>query len=129
MNDDHENALRRKRQHGRQWSRVSRRNTSVIPNRSGAEIQNENDENNGDETVDESGAVDTVPSASTGGRFKRPDFVLQGLITRAKNRVRDRNGRGEKGDEDVSQVLILKCCCPSKHPLRQYINSSVMTAN
>jgi hypothetical protein len=110
LNDDHENTHRRKRQHGRQWSRASRRTTGVIPIKSDAEIQNENDKN---ETVNELGAVDAVPSASTGGRFKRPDFVLQGLITRAKNRVRDRSGRGEKADEDVSQVLMLRCCCPS----------------
>lgn len=100
--DNNENTQGRKRQHGRQWSYVPQRTTSVIPFKSDTEIQNENDEN---EIAGESGAIDTVASASTGGRFKRPDFLLQGLLARAKNRVRERSGRGDKLDENVSQVF------------------------
>lgn len=33
-------------------------------------------------------------STSTGNRFTRPDYLLQGLLTRAKQRVRDCSGRG-----------------------------------
>ncbi|KAG8359908.1 hypothetical protein FVEN_g2554 [Fusarium venenatum] len=116
LNDDHENTSRRKRQHGRQWSHASWRNTSVIPIKYDAEIQNEN-QNNDNEAIEEFGTVNTVPSASTGGRFKRPDFVLQGLITRAKNRVRDRNGRGEKGGEDVPSLQQEQSDAPILSPL------------
>jgi hypothetical protein len=111
LGDDHENIHRKKRQHGRQWSYASQRTTSVIPIKSDAETQNKNDEN---ETVDEFGAIDAVPSASTGGRFKRPDFLLQGLLARAKNRVRDRSERGEKGDEDVSQGFDTQMFLPDE---------------
>jgi hypothetical protein len=40
------------------------------------------------------------PTSSTAGRFTRPDYLLQDLLTRAKKRVKDRRARGE---EDVSQ--------------------------
>ncbi|KAG8671470.1 hypothetical protein FPOAC1_004718 [Fusarium poae] len=117
LNDDHEKTPRRKRQHGRQWSHAaSWRSTSVIPIKNDAEIQNEN-QNDNNETIEEFGAVDTVPSASIGGRFKRPDFVLQGLITRAKNRVRDRNGRGEKVDDDVPSLQQEQSDAPILSPL------------
>ncbi|RGP61823.1 hypothetical protein FLONG3_10410 [Fusarium longipes] len=101
LEDDYENTHVRKQQHGRQWSYASQKTTNVIPIKPDAEIQKEDDEN---ENVNEFGAIGAVPSPSTGGRFKRPDFLLQGLLTRAKNRVRDRSGRVEKSDEDVPSL-------------------------
>jgi len=107
--EDEENTYGRNRRHGRQ------RTTSVIPDKSDTNTENQNQNQNQnqsedededeDEAVNESGAIDAVAptSASTGGRFIRPDFLIQGLLARAKNRVRERSGRGEKGDENVSQ--------------------------
>ncbi|KAF9768405.1 hypothetical protein IL306_014303 [Fusarium sp. DS 682] len=72
--------------------------TSIIPSGSAiadGEVQNENDEN---DLVDDSGTIGA--STSTGGRFTRPDYLFQGLLARARNRVKDRSGRDkEKGNE------------------------------
>ncbi|PNP76892.1 hypothetical protein FNYG_09782 [Fusarium nygamai] len=116
LTDENKNAPSQKR-HERQKSRAllvpqsqsgatSTATTNTIPTKSpmaDGDAQNENDEN---EPVDDSGAIGA--SASTGGRFTRPDYLLHGLLTRAKNRVKDRTGRErdkekEKGNGDVSQ--------------------------
>lgn len=118
LTDENKNAPSQKR-HERQKSRAlllpqsqsgatSTATTSTIPAKSPIAdryAQNENDEN---EAIDDSGAIGA--SASTGGRFTRPDYLLHDLLTRAKNRVKDRTGRErdkekekEKGNGDVSQ--------------------------
>lgn len=51
----------------------------------------------GTTTVVQDGAGDQngdTTAASSGSRFARPDYLLQGLLARAKQRVRDRGGRG-----------------------------------
>lgn len=112
LTDENKNAPSQKR-HERSKSRglllpqsqsgaTSTATTSIIPTKSpiaDGDAQNENDEN---DPIDGSGAIGA--SASTGGRFTRPDYLLHGLLTRAKNRVKDRSGRDkEKGNGDVSQ--------------------------
>ena len=126
--EDEENTYGRNRQHERQ------RTTSVIPGKSDTDTNTENqnyqnENQNEDEDEDESGAIDTVAptSASTGGRFMRPDFLIQGLLARAKNRVRERSGRGEKGDENVSQDFAT-CILLSltRHSLSTYLLLAVL---
>ncbi|KAG4278778.1 hypothetical protein FPRO04_06099 [Fusarium proliferatum] len=109
LTDENKNAPSQKR-HERSKSRglllpqsqsgaTSTATTSIIPTKSpiaDGDAQNENDEN---DPIDGSGAIGA--SASTGGRFTRPDYLLHGLLTRAKNRVKDRSGRDkEKGNGD-----------------------------
>ena len=123
--EDEEDTYGRNRQHERQ------RTTSVIPGKSDTdtENQNQNQDEDEDEAVTGSGAIDTVAptSASTGGRFMRPDFLIQGLLARAKNRVRERSGRGEKGDENVSQDFAT-CILLSltRHSLSAYLLLAVL---
>ena len=121
--EDEENTYGRNRQHERQ------RTTSVIPGKSDTDTENQNQNQDEDEAVTGSGAIDTVAptSASTGGRFMRPDFLIQGLLARAKNRVRERSGRGEKGDENVSQDFAT-CILLSltRHSLSAYLLLAVL---
>lgn len=127
--EDEENTYGRNRQHGRQ------RATSVIPDKfdTNTDNQNQNQSEDEDEAVNESGAMDAVAptSASTGGRFIRPDFLIQGLLARAKNRVRERSGRGEKGDENVSHdfdtCILLSLTRHSLPVLYQLIRHDCMT--
>ncbi|ENH65468.1 hypothetical protein FOC1_g10006849 [Fusarium oxysporum f. sp. cubense race 1] len=77
---------------------------SIIPTKSpiaDGDVPNENDEN---DLIDDSGAIGA--SASTGGRFTRPDYLLHGLLARARNRVKDRTGRDkEKGNGDTTSTV------------------------
>ncbi|KAF4345968.1 hypothetical protein FBEOM_110 [Fusarium beomiforme] len=109
--DENKNAPAQKR-HERQKSRAlvppqsgatsttTTATASIIPARStiaDGEVQNQNDENN---LVDDPGPIGT--STSTGGRFTRPDYLFQGLLARARNRVKDRSARDkEKGNADL----------------------------
>lgn len=54
-----------------------------------------NDDNDGEDSAEddteESGAIGA--SAAGTGRFARPDYLLQGLLARARKRVKERGGR------------------------------------
>lgn len=73
-----------------------------------------NDDNDGEDSAEddteESGAIGASPT----GRFARPDYTLQGLLARARKRVKERGGRvnvAEGDGERVSQreVFFLLC--------------------
>lgn len=141
LTDENKNAPSQKR-HERQKSRgllllpqsqsgaTSTATTSIIPTKSpiaDGDAQNENDDN---DPIDGSGAIGA--SAPTGGRFTRPDYLLHGLLTRAKNRVKDRTGRDkEKGNGDVSQDFdklftgIIPDETPTTHHLHHNCKSSI----
>ncbi|KAF5017401.1 hypothetical protein F66182_10673 [Fusarium sp. NRRL 66182] len=93
-----------KRQHERQRSRALPRNattgattgatTNIIATKSAP-----NGTEFGNDAVDESDAIGA--SASAGTRLARPDYLIQGLLARAKKRVKERGGRAEKNDQDT----------------------------
>lgn len=99
--------------------------TSIIPTKypiADGDVPNENDEN---DLIDDSGAIGA--SASTGGRFTRPDYLLHGLLARARNRVKDRTGRDkEKGNGDVSQDFdkLFTGIIPDETPTISFITAS-----
>jgi hypothetical protein len=114
--DDKETTTRR-RQHERQRSqaqpqggtttaRTPTTTTSIIAAKSPTGVAGFQSRNHENDVVAESSAIGASPSpspsptSSTAGRFTRPDYLLQDLLTRAKKRVKDRRARG---DEDVSQ--------------------------
>ncbi|KAM0556888.1 hypothetical protein ACHAPJ_005561 [Fusarium lateritium] len=113
--EDNKNTPARKRHHERQRSRAQPQNattsTSIIAAKSAnndSEILNENDEN---DAADESGAIGA--SASTGGRFARPDYLLQDLLARAKKRVKERGGRADKIDGDTVTATTAATTTPT----------------
>lgn len=65
-----------------------------------------NDDNDGEDSAEddteESGAIGA--SAAGTGRFARPDYLLQGLLARARKRVKERGGRINVAEGDGERV-------------------------
>ncbi|KAM5381933.1 hypothetical protein ACJZ2D_002721 [Fusarium nematophilum] len=91
-----------RRQHERQGSRAQPQGATAASS-TATDPQNEVNAADAD-AVDDSGAIGASGSSSTGSRFVRPDYLLQGLLLRAKKRVKDRGGRTNiAGDSEESR--------------------------
>jgi hypothetical protein len=114
--EDGKETTTRRRQHERQRSQAQPQasttaarspttTTRIIPAESPTDVTRFQSGNYENDVIAESSVIGASPSpspsptSSTAGRFTRPDYLLQDLLTRAKKRVRDRKARG---DEDVS---------------------------
>ncbi|KAM0446383.1 hypothetical protein ACHAQK_001305 [Fusarium lateritium] len=119
--EDDKETTTRKRQH--EWQRFQAQpqrgaTAARSPTKSPTDItgfQNRNYEN---DDVAESSAIGAStspsqsPTSSTAGRFTRPDYLLQDLLTRAKKRVKDRRARG---DEDTATNTTTTSTAISPH--------------
>lgn len=62
----------------------------------------DNDDEDSADDADDSGAIGASAAAGT-SRFTRPDYSFQGLLARAKKRVKERGGRVNVAEGDGEQ--------------------------